>query len=80
MTSSNRWFATSLFLLSSLVLASGTRGQAPATPETPPALFFWARPQTQLFAQGEPVVLVISIYTRSAEFLLVVLPVMNLWI
>ena len=68
MTRSNRWFATtSLFLLSSLVLANGTRGQAPATPVTEPALFFWARPQTQLFAQGEPVILVLSIYTRSAE-------------
>jgi hypothetical protein len=68
MTRSNRWLATtSLFLLSSLVLAKGTRGQAPARPVTEPALFFGARPQTQLFAKGEPIILVLSIYTRSAE-------------
>jgi hypothetical protein len=30
-------------------------------------LCFWANPQTQLFKQGEPVVLVLSIYNRSAE-------------
>ena len=69
MTGARYWFAkTSVtLLLSGLVLASGTRGQAPAMPVTEPALFFWARPQTQLFAKGEPVILVLSIYTRSAE-------------
>src|SRR5262249_24003933 len=62
MTRSSRWFAiTSLFLLSSLVLANGTRGQASGTPETQRALYFWARSQPQLFAQGEPVILVLSI-------------------
>jgi hypothetical protein len=68
MTRPNSWFGTpSLFLVSFLALAIGTWGQAPATTVTEPALFFWARPQTQLFAQGEPVILVLSIYTRSAE-------------
>ena len=41
-------------------------GQAPAAPTTPCALCFWARPQTRLFAQGEPVILVLSIYNWSA--------------
>jgi hypothetical protein len=67
-TPANWCVKISLFLLfSSLVLASGTRGQAPATPVTEPALFFWARPQTQLIAKGEPVILVLSLYTSSAE-------------
>lgn len=68
MTRSSRWLAgTSLFLLSSLVLANGMQGQVPATPTTPCALCFWARPQTQLFAHGEPVILKLSIYNSSAE-------------
>lgn len=70
MSKPNYWFVkTSLFLFSSLVLTNITQGQAPATPLTPPEpeVFFSARPQTQLFAQGEPVVFVLSIYTRSAE-------------
>ena len=36
-------------------------------PTTPCALCFWADPKTQLFVQGEPVVLVLSIYNGSAE-------------
>ncbi len=59
---------TSLFLLSSSVLAIAMHGQAPATPATPcDALCFGARPQAQLFKKGEPVIVVLSIYTRSAE-------------
>jgi hypothetical protein len=42
-------------------------GQTPATSTTPCELCFWASPQTQLFAQGEPVILVLTIYSRSAE-------------
>jgi hypothetical protein len=65
MTRSNRWLATtSLFLVSALVLANGTWGQ---DSETPCALCFGANPQTQLLKQGEPVILVLSIYNRSAE-------------
>lgn len=68
MSRPNRWFAkTSLFLLSSLVLASDTRGQTPATPATPCALCFWVRPETQFYTHGEPVILVLSIYNSSAE-------------
>ena len=65
----NAWLVkTSLLLLfSSVAAANGALGQAPATPVTEPALSFWARPQTQLFAHGEPVILVLSIYTRSSE-------------
>lgn len=67
MTRSNRGFAkTSLFLLSSpLVLASGTRGQAPAMPATPPVLVFEALPSRQLLARGEAVVLVLYLRNRS---------------
>jgi hypothetical protein len=42
-------------------------GQTPATSTTPCELCFWASPQTQLFAQGEQVILVLTIYSRSAE-------------
>ena len=67
----NRWFAKALSLLSfSSVLADGLRGQTPATPATPATpcvLCFWANPQTQLFKQGERVILVLSIYNSSAE-------------
>ena len=73
MTTPSRWFAkpSVSLLLFSLILANITLAQVPATPATEPVLFFWARPETQLYAQGEPVVLVLSIYTRSAEPILV---------
>lgn len=68
MIRSDRWFATPpIFLLASLVLANGMRGQAPAAPETPCTLCFSARPEKQLFVQGEPVILVLSIYNWSAK-------------
>jgi hypothetical protein len=68
MTRLSRWFATtSLFLFSSLGLANGTQGQTSATPDTMCELCFGASPETQLFAQGEAIVLVLSIYNRSAE-------------
>ena len=68
MVRSNRWFATPpLFLLTSLVLANGMRGQALAAPETPCTLCFSALPEKQLFVQGEPVILVMSIYNWSAK-------------
>jgi hypothetical protein len=73
MTRPNRWCAiTSLFLFSSSVLAIPMHGQAPATPATLcDALCFGARPQAQLFKKGEPVIVVLSIYTRSAESIFV---------
>ena len=70
MTRSNRWFATTfLFLLSSyLIFASGARGQTQAAPDTMCVpLCFSAAPQTQFLKQGESVVFVLSIYTRSSE-------------
>jgi hypothetical protein len=42
-------------------------GQTPATSTTPCELCFWASPQTQLNTQGAPVILVLTIYSRSAE-------------
>jgi hypothetical protein len=68
MAGSKRWFATSsVFLLSFLILASDARGQTPEAPETPCTLCFWVRPERQLYADGEPVVLVLSIYNWSAK-------------
>ena len=69
MTRSTSWFsAISLFLLSFSALAIPVKAQAPATPDTLcDALCFLARPETQLFKQGEPVIVVLSIYTRSAK-------------
>jgi hypothetical protein len=67
MTRSNHGFAkTSLFLLSSsLVLAGGARGQAPAMPAAPPALVFEALPSRQLSARSEAVVLVLYLRNLS---------------
>lgn len=69
MTRPNLWCATtSLFLLSSSLAAIPMHGQAPETPDTLcDALCFLARPETQLFSRGEPVIVVLSIYTRSAK-------------
>jgi len=68
MTGSNCWSVTaSIFLLSFLALASDTRGQTPGTTEIPYALFFSARPERQLYAHGEPVVLELSIYNWASE-------------
>jgi hypothetical protein len=68
MTTTNRWFVkTSLFLLfSSSVLASGTLGQAPTMPVSPPGLVFEAIPAKQLVTRGEAVVLDLYIRNRSA--------------
>jgi hypothetical protein len=67
MTKPNRCFAkTLLFLFSfSVVLASGTRGQASAMPATPPVMVFEALPSRQLLARGEAVVLVLYLRNRS---------------
>jgi hypothetical protein len=65
---SNRWLATiSLLLFSSLLHARGTRGQAAAMPATPCILCFSVDPQTQLFAHGQPVIVVLSVYNSSEQ-------------
>jgi hypothetical protein len=62
------WFAAPLlFLLTSLILANGMRGQALAEPETQCTLCFSVLPEKQFFVQGEPVILVVSIYNWSAK-------------
>lgn len=62
----HRFVKTALLLLfSSLVLANGTSGQAPAMPATPPALDFEALPSRQILARGEAVVLVLSLRNPS---------------
>lgn len=67
MTRPNRCFAriSPFLFLSSLTLASGARGQAPAIPATPPVLVFEALPSRQLLARGEAVVLVLHLRNRS---------------
>jgi hypothetical protein len=66
---SNRWLAiTSLFLLSSSVASVPMHAQVPETPDSVCiALCFSARPETQLFKQDKPVIIVLSIYTRAAK-------------
>jgi hypothetical protein len=61
-----RFVKTALFLLfSSLVLANGALGQAPAIPATPPALIFEVIPAQQLVTRGEAVVLDLCLRNRS---------------
>jgi len=69
MTKPNYWLArTSLTLLFCLALASATLGQTTARPTTECALcFFSASPERQIYAHGEAVVLVLSIYNASEE-------------
>src|SRR5215469_690725 len=66
---SNRWFAiTSLFLLSFSVAAIPMYGQEPESADTLCiALCFSASPQRQLFKLGDPVIVMLSIYTRAAK-------------
>jgi hypothetical protein len=64
----SRWLtAILLTLLSSLVSAIIVHGQDAATPMAPDELYFSASPRAQLVAQGEPVILVLEIYSRSEE-------------
>jgi hypothetical protein len=63
--------ATLLSLLSSVILAISAHGQTTAARTANCVLCFSADPQTQLYAQGEPVVLVLSIYNWSEESIFV---------
>src|SRR5215469_10796574 len=66
--SNRRFVTTSVLLLSSfLVPSKGTRAQSPATPQTPPEIFLWARPSKQLLSRGEPAVFVFSLYNASEQ-------------
>lgn len=73
MSNPNRWIVkTSLFLLgSSLVLSPGTWGQAPAVSATTPELYFNTLPSKQLFSFRESVAIVLELYSRSEQPILV---------
>jgi hypothetical protein len=73
MTKPKHWIMkASVFLFSSsLVLAQGMRGQAPAESATTPELYFYALPSKQLFSRGETVVIELQLYSRSEQSLLV---------
>src|ERR1700735_3864872 len=62
----------SAFLFSvSLVCSQGTWGQAPVVSATTPELYFWTDHSKQLFSLGEPVVIVLQLYSRSEQPILV---------
>jgi hypothetical protein len=68
----SRWFATTpVLLLPFLLIASGARGQSSAMAEAPCQPCFEVRAETQLFGEGQPVTLEISLYNGSAEPLFV---------
>jgi hypothetical protein len=73
MTKPNHWIVkASVFLfVSSLVCSQGTWGQAPVESATTPELYFHALPSKQLFWRGEAVVIVLQLYSRSEQALLV---------
>ena len=69
----NRWIVkASLFLLScSLVYSQSTWGQAPVASAQTPELYFYTVPSKQLFSLGESVVIVLQLYSRSEQPILV---------
>jgi len=69
----NLWILkTSAFLFSSsLVCSQGTWGQALVTSVTTPELYFWTDHSKQLFSLGEPVAIVLQLYSRSEQPILV---------
>jgi hypothetical protein len=73
MTNPNHWIVkASVFLfLSSLVSSQATWGQAPVASATTPELYFWAAPSKQLFSLGETVVIVLRLYSRNENPILV---------
>jgi hypothetical protein len=73
MTKPNRWImkASAFLLLSTLVSSQGTWGQAPAVSATTPELYFWIDHSKQFFSLGEPVVIVLQLYSRSEQPILV---------
>ena len=69
---SRRIVKASVFLfLSSLLSSQGTWGQAPVTSAKTPELYFWAAPPKQLFSLGESVVMVLRLYSRNEQPILV---------
>lgn len=70
----NRWIVkASMFLLASCCLncTRGVWGQAPEESAATPELYFWAAPSKQLFSLGESVEIVLRLYSRSEQPILV---------
>jgi hypothetical protein len=72
----NRWIVqVSVFLFSLFGVSSrGTWGQAPVTSAKTPELYLYALPSKQLFSLGESVVIVLQLYSRSEQPILVSRP------
>jgi hypothetical protein len=73
MTKPIRWIVKATVLLLSYALAAsqGTWGQDPVTSAKTPELYFYNRPSKQLFSLGESVVIVLQLYSRSEQPILV---------
>ena len=73
MAKPNHWIVkASVFMFSSsLVSPQGTWGQALVVSATAPELYFGAAPSKQLFSLGEPVQMVLRLYSRSEQPILV---------
>jgi hypothetical protein len=63
--------ASLFLLLCFFASAQGTWGQAPTMSATTPELYFWTDRSKQLFSLGEPVVIVLQLYSRSEQPILV---------
>jgi hypothetical protein len=73
MNKPSHWIAkASVVLFSSYMVSSqGMWCQAPAVSATTPELYFWASPSKQLFSLGENVVIVLRLYSRNEQSILV---------
>src|SRR5579863_4836623 len=73
MNRSNRWLVnTSVFAhVSFCALTLGARVQATEVPAKTPELYFWTDHSRQLFSLGKPVVIVLQLYSRSEQPILV---------
>jgi hypothetical protein len=73
MTKRRQWIVkASVFLLSySLACSPDTWGQAQEASATTPELYFWTAHSKQHFSLGEPVVVVLQLYSRSEQPILV---------
>jgi hypothetical protein len=73
MNKPSHWIAkASVVLFSSYMVSSqGMWCQAPVVSATTPELYFWASPSKQLFSLGETVVIVLRLYSRNEQPILV---------
>jgi hypothetical protein len=69
----NRWIvkASMLLLSYSLAASQDTWSQAPITSAKTPELYFWINHSKQFFPLGEPIVIVLQLYSRSEQPILV---------